>query len=676
MTEPTLPRWATAPDNPGIDIVEPSNAQKDEGWNALQKPPYNTFNWLQRQTYEYLNFLRGFTNPLPIIRSDGPALFTESTGATVLSKTFDIEFFKFGVRYTNKIPASTLTLAANQVVVARLDTSASTVTLTLAGSYAAMTTGQYVVVSEASLDATKFDVDFMVLRRTTTSIGNDPYGLGFSTIEVIPNGTLYSANTGTTVRFFPGGNRFGDINLYDGKSVNLFSDNGVTFSGKWNGATGQLSILTGAKIDFDSGVGNEWIRKNGTGTLEIAAGNVVVAKFINLTGPTRQGIALPAGFQLYFDNAADTYITQSSDNVLDFVLGGATTMKINSSSEVRISNADLWITINKKVYFDHLLQSYITQSSANVLDFVVGGATTLKINSSVNVQINNADLQLTTAKFLYLDGAAHLNAIRCSINGSVDITAAGSVVGQFLNLTTPSRQGLYLPAGMQLGFDGGAKTEYMLRSALGNIEVFANSLSLFHFVNLSGPTRQGVAVNADLRLFFDGLTGVNWINYNTGSNWIEVFTQNAQRLRISQNANGGIEAFANLTVNGSITSTTNSPATPVVAATYNNNVNGAWCYFVDTGAANGTPMAIQRGHNVASVTRTATGIYQVNFQTAARDALYAFTGTSVVGGNNGDDFVITQIGKTTTTATLGRTNAQNGVGTLTNGDFNFTAVGL
>lgn len=46
-----LPRWAT---DPGADVVEPSEGQKDDGWDVSDRPPAGWWNWLQELNYDWL----------------------------------------------------------------------------------------------------------------------------------------------------------------------------------------------------------------------------------------------------------------------------------------------------------------------------------------------------------------------------------------------------------------------------------------------------------------------------------------------------------------------------------------------------------------------------------------------------------------------------------------------
>jgi hypothetical protein len=57
----SIPEWASSPSDPG-DIVEPSGAKKQDGWNASERPPAQYFNWWQNLVYQWVDYLDGWFN--------------------------------------------------------------------------------------------------------------------------------------------------------------------------------------------------------------------------------------------------------------------------------------------------------------------------------------------------------------------------------------------------------------------------------------------------------------------------------------------------------------------------------------------------------------------------------------------------------------------------------------
>jgi hypothetical protein len=80
-----------------------------------------------------------------------------------------------------------------------------------------------------------------------------------------------------------------------------------------------------------------------------------------------------------------------------------------------------------------------------------------------------------------------------------------------------------------------------------------------------------------------------------------------------------------------------------------NGMNGickAWVY------ANGTTGAISGSFNVSSVTRTSTGVYQVNFTTAMPDTNYAYTSGTGIDNSSASFFTGRYNGGTTSASTF------------------------
>lgn len=63
VTKPTtLPKWAendvTDPISGQNNVLEPPDDKKDEGWDRLEFPPRNWFNWLGRYTYRWIQWFK------------------------------------------------------------------------------------------------------------------------------------------------------------------------------------------------------------------------------------------------------------------------------------------------------------------------------------------------------------------------------------------------------------------------------------------------------------------------------------------------------------------------------------------------------------------------------------------------------------------------------------------
>ena len=102
----------------------------------------------------------------------------------------------------------------------------------------------------------------------------------------------------------------------------------------------------------------------------------------------------------------DTYIQESSADVLDIYVGGLNILKLDEvNDKVEVGGADLEIDATKKLYLDGGGNTYIEESSADVLDIKVGGDMIFQITESGadgnTIDINSACIGFTQREPLY-----------------------------------------------------------------------------------------------------------------------------------------------------------------------------------------------------------------------------------------------------------------------------------
>lgn len=102
--------------------------------------------------------------------------------------------------------------------------------------------------------------------------------------------------------------------------------------------------------------------------------------------PASQKTIINATDGLYFDGGTHTNISESSSDNLRFVVGGTNLVDMTeaATNSVNINNSELTIDAAKKLYFDSstLGHTYITESSADVLDVYVGGDKMLTLDEA------------------------------------------------------------------------------------------------------------------------------------------------------------------------------------------------------------------------------------------------------------------------------------------------------
>jgi len=108
--------------------------------------------------------------------------------------------------------------------------------------------------------------------------------------------------------------------------------------------------------------------------------------FFKITSAGRVIIAATKG--LYFDGGTHTYITESSDDVLKFYVGGVVMLTLTeASSDSSLFSGSVGITSTNKLLFDGTLalgHTYIQESSDDTLDFYVGTDRMLRLDESAD----------------------------------------------------------------------------------------------------------------------------------------------------------------------------------------------------------------------------------------------------------------------------------------------------
>ena len=80
VSKPTLlPKWAendvVDPQSGQNNVLEPPEEKKLSGWDRLEYPPRNWFNWLGRQSYRWLNWLKQQEEQAVVTNGAGLVLF-------------------------------------------------------------------------------------------------------------------------------------------------------------------------------------------------------------------------------------------------------------------------------------------------------------------------------------------------------------------------------------------------------------------------------------------------------------------------------------------------------------------------------------------------------------------------------------------------------------------------
>ena len=123
--------------------------------------------------------------------------------------------------------------------------------------------------------------------------------------------------------------------------------------------------------------------------------------------PSTQKTIINATDGLYFDGGTHTYIAESSADNLRFTVGGTILLDLTEAliNSVNVNAAILTVDSQKPIYFDGGSNTYIVESSADVLDIKVGNDLIFQITESAadgnTIDIENACIGFTQIEPTY-----------------------------------------------------------------------------------------------------------------------------------------------------------------------------------------------------------------------------------------------------------------------------------
>lgn len=670
------PRWATDPDNPLIDLVEPSEAQKDEGWNKLQKPPYNTFNWLQAQTYYWIDYLDTFTKfgRGTQVRSNHPFTFS-AAGALAFTSDIEVIFRDEGVVKTNFIAAadSPKTIPAGSVLVFRPDFSIGSSQLIFQAVYANLAPGEYAIVAEGSLTWDNTD-EVILLRHRTVSAGNDQYGIGFSTLEVVMTGQQYITDSESGVRSYFGGAKILDsIRILDGDNFTMYSDNGSTVKFIIDGATGITGLGTGSPVSpsgrnvfldisaasfgvaamaglaFHNGssftTGANWEFLSGSPAPGITEFFLDGDSVPLMRWKANGDISIRSTAALFFDGvtgAGDTYMLEEAANQWALFVGGSVAIRVESIiNRVVIGGTfDLAIGPTKKLQFDTGgvgSDTNISETSANVLTFTLGGVSSLRLTSTT-CEVPTADLIIDTTFKFYLDTGADTYIwapVGDQINFVTGGTNAAVITNSFFSIDA---RDFAIQSGRRAYWDGGIDTYAMWNDGAASLEWYING-NLRYEMDTAGTATffilrsENGTVSTSLQCLESSLIGIVGTSTNHP---FHIRSNVIDRLVFETGGRIVVQAAANLIVENDNVPDENGHVT-------SRSLAKAWLSVDNNGTGADTAL-VYNSYNVSSISGPSgggAGFYTLNFD---RDmditSGYVFVGSAhfgVAGGGSSNE---------------------------------------
>ena len=157
---------------------------------------------------------------------------------------------------------------------------------------------------------------------------------------------------------------------------------------------GSIYISATTNLYFDGG-GNTFIEESSADVLDINVGGNVLMRFTETAGAGGDNVAIgidegcnfiiPAGSSLALDGSGGTYIIESSDGVMKFYCDGQNLLTLTEGTVDNISTScSIVLPATGKLHFDGSVaaDTYIKESSADILDFYSGGDKMLSLDEA------------------------------------------------------------------------------------------------------------------------------------------------------------------------------------------------------------------------------------------------------------------------------------------------------
>lgn len=444
--------------------------------------------------------------------------------------------------------------------------------------------------------------------------------------------------------FFPSYNYDNDGNANLGQSlqtqINLLAGGGSPLSGTSssqftintgaNAATLDTVLLTGSRNiyfpdsdgtlvyqDFAQTLTNKTLT-NPTINAAVLSGNFSGSGgFVNITASDLI-IASTKKFRLDGNSSGDTYIYESSSNIVDFYAGNENFLKATASTRLlQVANANWNFALSStgKLFFDGGGDTYIHEGTANVLNIVIGTTGTAAFTTTKFVLGSALDFQMDPTKKLFLDGGGNTYIFEDSAD-SVSHVSGGNTS---LKVTTSTVQILtdgFLSATKKLFLDGGGDT-YIYESAANVVDFYSGNEN---FLKATTSTRLLQVANANWnfavpttgKVYLDG--GSDTYIFESSANTMDLVTAGSTAMRIASSGSVNINQVvvgSTIDVNTLTINTARPTTTGVAHAIKFDDLNGSTgakraFSFANTGFYNATALGTYRGAfliNVGGVER-------------------------------------------------------------------------
>ena len=269
-------------------------------------------------------------------------------------------------------------------------------------------------------------------------------------------------------------------------------------SGSLGSNASLIRTLTAASISGSyEGGGSTKISGSSTSTGSFgsveAAGNSRFTNRVTITGPASFGnaitltnsggnIVVPATSKYYFDGGYDTYMHESTADTIKFFTGGSEQLKLDANATFAGAvtvGTNLIVAATNRFYLDTGNNTYISEVSADKINFVAGGTSILDITTT-----SISGSSTSTGSFGRVEASTVTGTLATA--AQANITSVGTLSSLTLggNLDIPE----------YLRHDGDTDTHIRFAAA-DSIEITAGAVKMIRF--LEDDSQDMVVINED-----------------------------------------------------------------------------------------------------------------------------------------------------------------------------------
>lgn len=245
-----------------------------------------------------------------------------------------------------------------------------------------------------------------------------------------------------------GVNFTGDLDLYSGSNINVYSDSGSTLEFQINGTTGSVILAANALLVLDGSILKDYIQRSGAGQIDVYS-NAILTTRTTSAGDFQimNNLGMAPGKAIYLNGLSGTdYILNTSAGVNTLVSNGILTTSSTIAGDFVISN-NLGISIGKAIYLRGLSGTDFIANTANGQnDIYAAGTLALRTGIGGTVSFPNGAVSITNTLTV---GAT--SAILPSANATQNIGASATTFKELFlaRVASPTANGINANSGVK-----------------------------------------------------------------------------------------------------------------------------------------------------------------------------------------------------------------------------------